>query len=141
LPVEFGEQQRVLAGLAELGEVVLHADLNSPAAGLSTSAFLISVRFAHASYRDIGYQGILAGCRQLAEMVPYAGQDPAVAGLDPSADLVEVFGTSTVRHVLLCGRSGWNQQEKYSNAELRGCACYGAFSHSSESPALRNPGK
>jgi hypothetical protein len=114
LPVEFGEQQRVLAGLAELGEVVLHAGLNPPAAGLSTSAFLISVRFAHAGYRDIGHQGILAECRQLAEVFPYAGHDPTVAGLDPGADLVEVFGASTVRHVLLCDRSGWSQQEKCS---------------------------
>ena len=102
----------MLAGLAELGEVVLHAGLNPPAAGLSTAAFLIGVRFAHAGYRDIGYQGILAGCRQLAEMFPYAGHDPAVAGLDPGADLVEVVGTSTVRHVLLCDCSGWSQQKK-----------------------------
>ena len=100
----------MLAGLAELGEVVLHAGLNPPAAGLSTAAFLISIRFAHAGYRDIGYQGILAGCRQLTEMFPYAGQDPAVAGLDPGANLREVRGTVLTRR-LLCDRPGWGQQE------------------------------
>ena len=119
---EFGEQQRVLAALTKCGDMVFPARLDPPAARLNTGALLLGVRFAHPGYRDICHQRILAGCRELAEMFPYAGHDPALAGLNPGADLVEVFGTSSVRRTLLCDRSGWNQQEKYSNAELRECA-------------------
>jgi len=52
----------VLAGRAELGEVILHAGLDPPAAGLNTGALLLGLLFANPGYRDIGYQGILAGC-------------------------------------------------------------------------------
>ena len=111
MPAEFGEQQRVLAGLAELGEVVLHAGLNPPAAGLNTAAFLIGIRFAHAGYRDISYQGILAGCREFGEMSPYAGHEAAVTGFHPGTNLREVCGTG-LTHRLLGDCPGWGQQKK-----------------------------
>ena len=107
----------MLAGRAELGEVILHAGLDPPAAGLNAGALLLGFRFANPGYRDIGYQGILARCRQLTEMVPYAGHEAAVTGFNPLTDLVEVFGTSSVRRTLLCDRSGRSQQEKYDKTK------------------------
>ena len=44
--LEFGEQQGFLAGLGQFREMVLHAGLDMPAAGLKAGAFLFGVGLA-----------------------------------------------------------------------------------------------
>ena len=58
--LELGEQQGLLAGLSQFHEVLLHARLNTPAAGLNTGAFLLCVGLAGLDYRHVGDQRGLA---------------------------------------------------------------------------------
>ena len=53
LLLELGEQQRFFAGLGQFREVVLHAGLDPPAAGLNAGASMVGVCLAGLGYRHV----------------------------------------------------------------------------------------
>jgi hypothetical protein len=85
LLLELGEKQRFFAVLGQFREVIPHAGLNTPAAGLNTGAFLLCVGLAGFGYRHIAEQCRLAGRRELAEMLLDARFEPALAWLNLGA--------------------------------------------------------
>ena len=110
--LQLGEQQRVLTGLGQLGEVVLHADLNMPAAGLNASAFLLSVGLAGLGYRHVTDQRGLTGRGELAEVFLDARLEPAFARLNLGAQLLDVRCAGLTGGSLLCYGASWRQQRQ-----------------------------
>ena len=53
LLLKLGKQQRILAGLGQFGEVLLHAGLDTAAAGLDVRASFLSVGLADLGYRHV----------------------------------------------------------------------------------------
>jgi hypothetical protein len=112
LPLEFGEEQRLLAALAEFGEVILHTGLDTPAPGLDTGTFLPVVRCAGLRYRRTADQRISTRRRELGEVLPDTRSDPAAAGFYVGTHLADVGSTSLARRTLLGGPAARRQQER-----------------------------
>jgi hypothetical protein len=145
LLLDFCEQQRFLAGLGQFREMVFHAGLDTPAAGLNVSAFFMGVGLASLGYRHVTDQRGLARCGELAEVILDARLEPAVAGLNLGAHLLDVRSAGLRGRTLLGHRPSRRQQQYTHQAESRDFTQPAVVGlprrHDSGSPALRSPGK
>ena len=87
---EFGGDDRLLAGLGVLGEMVLHAGLDAAAAGLDIRARPLDIRLTGPDHRHAAQHGSLAGFREGGEILLDAGPQPSLAGLNPGAMLLDL---------------------------------------------------
>src|ERR1700747_2213479 len=80
---ELGGDDRLLAGLGVLGEMVFQASLDAAVAGLNTWTRPLDIRFADPDHRDAAQHGLLAGLREGGEIFFDAGPQPSLGGLHP----------------------------------------------------------
>src|SRR6266851_3151554 len=109
---EFGHDDGLLAGLGVFRKVVLHAGLDTTAAGLNTRAGLLHIRLACFDYRDTIQQSLLAGLGELGEMLLDARPDAAFAGLQPRAMLLDLYRAGLANGRLLRHAIGRSQKKQ-----------------------------
>ena len=71
--------------------MVLHAGLDTTAAGLYTRAALLDIRFAGFDHSHTAQKGLLAGIGELCEVLRDARPDPAVARLNAGAMSLDLW--------------------------------------------------
>ena len=98
--------------------MVLHAGLDTTAAGLNTRAGSLHLRLACFDDRDTIQQSLLAGLGELGEVILDARPDAALAGLQPRAVLLDLCPAGLANRRLLRHAIGWSQKQQEMKATL-----------------------
>ena len=122
LVAKFSDDYRSPAAVRILGKVILHAGLDSAAAGLDARTSTLDICLAGFDDIYIAQQSLLASLGKLRKVLLDAPLDPAVAGFDFGAILLDFRATGLAHFRLLRYGSRWSKQKNGSKE-----AAYFAF--------------